>query len=273
MAIRTGHATALAPTEPLVRAFLIESCSMPAHGDFKLSISKALTDQLHEALHALDSTPLTAENLGALESRQGVYQLYRAGDLVYVGSASGSLPTRLGQHLRKLSGRQNIAAHEVEFTCLYVDEDLTVLAPEDRLIGLFRDEGSCAWNGNGFGPHDPGRRRDETRLAPDHFDIQFPIRLDWTLDDIPAGWINLQNLLRRVKADLPYTFRFANEARDRERYRIDVEVPQRGMSARDLFEFIAGALPQYQVTALPGYVIMYRETRDYPQGEILRSPG
>jgi hypothetical protein len=243
---------------------------MPAYADFKLSISKALTDQLHEALHALDSVPLTRGNLAGLEARQGVYQLYLAGDLVYVGSASASLPARLAQHLRKLSGRHRIAADEVEFTCLYVDEDLTVLAPEDRLIGVFRDEGSCAWNGNGFGLHDPGRRRDDTLLNPDHFDMQFPIRLDWVLDGVPAGWVKLYDLLRQLKTDLPYTFRFANQPGDREEYSVDVEVPRAGMSARTLLEFIAGALPQYQVTALPGYVIMYREERDYPQGEVVR---
>ena len=64
---------------------------MPASGDFKLSISKALTDQLHDALHQLDPAPLPTGNPAAIEDRQGVYQLYLRNDLVYVGSASNSL--------------------------------------------------------------------------------------------------------------------------------------------------------------------------------------
>jgi hypothetical protein len=242
---------------------------VPASGDFKLSISKALTDQLHEALHELDPAPLTEADLAQVEARQGVYQLYLADDLVYVGSASGSLRNRLSQHLRKLSGRQNIAAASVRFTCLYVDEDLTVLAPEDRLIRVFQDEGSCAWNGSGFGIHDPGRRRDETAVDAGHFDAQYPIRLDW-ITDIPAGSYTAADLLAQLRRDLPYTFRYQSDAAARQDYgAAAVEVPEDGMAARALLQLIAAALPDYQVTALPGYLIMYRERRDYPQGEVI----
>jgi hypothetical protein len=247
-----------------------ETCNVPASGDFKLSISKALTDQLHEALHALTPAPLTEQNLADVEARQGVYQLYLGNDLVYVGSASGSLRSRLSQHLRKLSGRQNIAAASVHFTCLYVDEDLTVLAPEDRLIRVFQDEGSCVWNGSGFGIHDPGRRRDETAVDAGHFDAQYPIRLDWTTA-IPADSYTVADLLRRLQRDLPYTFRFQNDAAARADYAaVEIEVPADNLSALDLFKLIAAALPSYQITALPGYAIMYRESRDYPQATIIQ---
>jgi hypothetical protein len=244
---------------------------MPASGEFKLSISKALTDQLHEALHALNPAPLTEQNLADVEARQGVYQLYLGNDLVYVGSASGSLRNRLGQHLRKLSGRQNIAAATVHFTCLYVDEDLTVLAPEDRLIRVFQDEGSCVWNGSGFGLHDPGRRRDETAIGGDHFDAQYPIRLDWTTS-IPEGRYAVSDLLRRLRGDLPYTFRYQNDSRARGDYgAVEIDVPEADMTAHGLLRLVAAALPDYQITALPGYVIMYRESgHQYPQGTIIQ---
>jgi hypothetical protein len=128
---------------------------MAASGEFKLSISRALTDQLREHLAELTPEPLTPENLAALEKRQGIYQLYIGGELVYVGSAATTLPARLAQHMRKIAGRQNISINAVGFTCLYVDEDLTVLAPEDRLIKVFKDEGGSPWNFNGFGNKDP----------------------------------------------------------------------------------------------------------------------
>jgi hypothetical protein len=239
---------------------------VPASGEFKLSISKALTDQLHDSLQHLEPAPLTVENVSAVEARGGVYQLYRGDELVYIGSAAGSLRTRLRQHMRKLSGRQNIEAADVSFSCLYVDEDLTVLAPEDRLIRLFRDEGSSAWNGNGFGPHDPGRNRDFTALAADHFDRGYPIRLDWRCE-VSAGSYGAKELLGRLKKQLPYTLRYELSSADHAR---PVEVPEGDMSARQLLELIARALPAYQVTALGGYVIMYKESVRYPEGETIK---
>jgi hypothetical protein len=242
-----------------------------AYGEFKLSISKALTDQLHDALHELEPATLTTEHLTEVESRQGIYQLYLAGDLVYVGSASGSLRDRLIEHLKKLAGRQHIAAAEVCFTCLYVDEDLTVLAPEERLIRVFQDEGSCAWNGMGFGPHDPGRNRDTTVLRPDHFDARYPIRLDWVCEGLATGHYAAATLLARLKRNLPYNLRYQNDAPARLDYEdVNVYVPEDDMAASDVLALIADALPQYQITALPGYVIMYRETRAYPQGQVIR---
>src|ERR1700760_2842582 len=143
---------------------------MPFDGEFKLSISKALTDQLREHLLELTPEPLTTAALGLLQKRPGVYQLYKGDELVYVGSAAKTLPRRLTRHLRKISGRRHVRIEEMSFTCLYVDEDLTVLAPEERLIRLFQDEGSAPWNTNGFGNNDPGRRRDESHVSEGHFD-------------------------------------------------------------------------------------------------------
>jgi hypothetical protein len=239
---------------------------MPASGDFKLSISRALTDQLHDALHQLESAPLIRENIANVESRPGVYQLYLGSDLVYVGSASSSLRNRLGQHQRKLAGRQNIAAAEVRFTCLYVDEDLTVLAPEDRLIRLFRDEGSSAWNGNGFGIHDPGKRRDTTDLDADHFDRLYPIRLDWPCEGIVAGNYTARELLARIKKVLPYTYRYVLDHSD---WNVAIDVPGDDMPAIDLLTLVAQTFPAYQITALPGYVIMYPESQEYPDSKVI----
>ena len=242
----------------------------PSDGEFKLSISRALTDQLRTHLAELSPDSLTPENLERLEKRQGIYQLYVGGDLVYVGSAASTLPSRLSQHMRKIRGRHNISIETVGFTCLYVDEDLTVLAPEDRLIKVFKDEGTSPWNFNGFGNKDPGRNRDSSHVSEDHFDRQYPIQLDWPCATIATGTRRVSELLVELKAALPFLLRYERTAQAEEEYEVStVAVPSDGMPAEALLELIAAALPDHQITALPGYVIVYREERDYPSGRII----
>lgn len=243
---------------------------MSASGEFKLSISQALTDQLREHLAELIPEPLSPENLAGLDKRQGVYQLYKDGQLVYVGSASGTLPNRLGQHLRKIRGRRSISIDELAFTCLYVDEDLTVLAPEERLIKVFQGEGAAPWNTNGFGNNDPGRRRDESHVSAGHFDSLYPIDLEWPCDSIEAGDRTAAELLVELKRTLPFVLRYENTPRAKADYAdVDISVPADGLTAESLLELVAEALPGYQVTALPGYVILYREERAYPSGRVI----
>jgi Uri superfamily endonuclease len=245
---------------------------MSSNGEFKLSISKALTDQLREHLDELVPEPLSAESLDRLQKRPGVYQLYKSERLVYVGSAAGALPHRLSKHLRKLRGRRNIAIEEIAFTCLYVDEDLTVLAPEDRLIKVFQDEGSAPWNFNGFGNNDPGRRRDESHVPESHFDARYPIRLEWRCDSIAAGDRTATDLLAELKRGLPFLLRYDTSTQAHADFEgVDIDVPGAGMTAEELLELIADVLPRYQMTALPGYVILYPEERAYLSGRVIGS--
>lgn len=242
---------------------------MAASGEFKLSISKALTDQLQAHLRTLTPEPLTPENLARLERRRGVYQLYIGEELVYIGSSADSLPARLGQHLRKISGRRNISPEDAGFTCLYVNEDLTVLAPERRLIAVFREEGSSPWNFNGFGNKDVGKRRDSTEMQSTHFDHQYPIRLDWPCD-LEPGTRDAHKLLKELKKALPFVLRFEKGDEPKAIYeRAEVSVPAGGMPAEDILRLLAAALPDFQITAFSGYVIVYRERRDYPDARII----
>jgi hypothetical protein len=243
---------------------------MASSGEFKLSISKALTDQLRERLEDLTPEALSADALDCLEKRPGVYQLYKNGELVYVGSAAKTLPGRLGKHLRKLRGRRNVSIEEIGFTCLYVDEDLTVLAPEDRLIKLFQDDGGAPWNTNGFGNNDPGRRRDESHVPSHHFDALYPIELDWRCDSIRAGERTADELLSELKQELPFLLRYDSGPQARTEFQgLDIEVPEPEMNAGDLLQLIADTLPTYQVTALPGYVIIYPERKIYLSGQVI----
>lgn len=243
---------------------------MSASGEFKLSISQALTDQLREDLAKLVPEPLTPENLALLDKRQGVYQLYKEHQLVYVGSASRTLPHRLGQHMRKIDGRRNISLEEVTFTCLYVDEDLTVLAPEERLIKVFQGEGGAPWNTNGFGNNDPGRRRDESHVSESHFDSLYPINLERPCGSIKAGDRTAAELLAELKRALPFVLRYENTPQAKLDYQgVDIAVPSDGMATEALLELIAEVLPGFQMTALPGYVILYLEERAYPSGRVI----
>jgi hypothetical protein len=195
---------------------------------------------------------------------------------VYVGKADASLPQRLERHRFKLGGRVNIDLAEITFTCLYVDEDLDALAPEKMLIDRFKSEGSAPWNFNGFGNNDPGRERDTTRFKDDHFDTQYPADLDFPLPDIGPGRYRVDELTSKIKSLLPYVFRYETVKRrphpDLTDTYVEIADPESPPTGDSLFGALGEALVNWQVTALPGYVIMYREHRTYPSSRrIYRS--
>ncbi|MFI8258302.1 Eco29kI family restriction endonuclease [Streptomyces filamentosus] len=228
------------------------------HKDFTLSITKALGDQLAAALDGLDRAPLAEENIASLKEKPGVYQLYLNGDFVYVGKADKSLPARLRNHLRKISGRRNISLDEMAFSCLYVAEDFSALAPEQLLISHHKGMGNIPWNNNGFGNKDPGRQRDSTVLKQNHFDVVFPIDLDRPIEGLSPGETTLHELLETIKADLPYNFRYGKSAEFKAR---SVNVPSAEMTADEVFQLVSAEIPaKWQIIALMGYVIMYDDS-------------
>lgn len=235
-----------------------------AAAEFKLSITRALADQLAERLEPLRAAQLSEDSLKQLQSRPGIYQLYLDDQRVYVGKASRSLPHRLHQHLRKLSGRTGLSLARVTFVCLYVDEDLEAAAPETLLIKKYRSAGGASWNTNGFGNNDPGRNRDASAVAANHFDAQYPISLDVTVPLTP-GARPVEILLVEVKSKLPYTFRYDRDSSPARRdHQVIVELERSAVSLRDLATLVLAALPtEWQLTALPGYAILYRENISY----------
>ncbi|MFJ8620975.1 GIY-YIG nuclease family protein [Streptomyces clavifer] len=234
------------------------------HDDFRLSITKALGDQLAKALDTLGPAQLSEENLAELKERPGVYQLYVKGKFVYVGKADQSkgLPGRLRNHLRKLGGRLNIDLADVTFSCLYVDEDFSALAPERLLITHYRKKlGGIPWDNSGFGSKDPGVRRDKTVLKKAHFDVQYPINLAAPAEGLRAGPTSLKDLLADIKAGLPYLFRYEEPP---ESANIMVEVPPGPVTADQAFRIAGAAIPApWQITALLSHVIMYEGTEEY----------
>jgi hypothetical protein len=239
------------------------------HADFSLSITRALGDQLADALEQLGRAPLREAHLDRLRDLPGVYQLFLRGEpedkFVYVGK-SDCLPLRLRQHLRKLSGRQNISTEEILFSCLYVAEDFSALAPERLLINRYKQVGKIPWNSNGFGNRDPGRNRDKTAVKANHFDRLFPADLNRQIEGLPTGVVPIHLLVRQVKKGLPFTFRYAKNLGDIADN--PVTITDANLTADEVFSLIADRLPeQWQIAALPGYVIMYPDgQQEYPSG-------
>lgn len=231
--------------------------------DFKLSITRALADQLDEALRRCVPAALTPEALTELQDRPGIYQLLVDEQRVYIGKASGSLPSRLRAHVRKLSGRQGFEAKEARFVCLYVDEDLEASAPEKMLIKRHRSGNEVLWNTNGFGNNDPGRRRDTSRVAINHFDAMHPINLEVEVELVP-GPTTAAAALPALKDALPYLLRFQDPRKNPDAATdyasASLTIPEGRLVARDAIALVLTSLPpRWQATALPGYVILYPE--------------
>lgn len=241
-----------------------------ASAEFKLSITRALADQLADALSRLQPVPLTLDTLESIQPRPGIYELYINGHRVYVGKASRYLPWRLNNHLRKLSGRSRIRLDDVSFQCLYVDEDLEAAAPEKMLIKKYRDHGGAPWNTNGFGNKDPGRNRDHSLVKSNHFDALYPINLD-LLMDIGLSVCPVSKFLSTVKSNLPFNLRFERSSRSKQDYRDStVEIPSGELTVRELIRLAIEALPGgWQATALPGYLILYHEVEVYESANVL----
>jgi hypothetical protein len=242
-----------------------------ASAEFKLSITRALADQLADSLSRLQPTPLTPYSLGSIQSRPGVYELYLNDKRVYVGKASASLSSRLHNHLKKLSGRSRIRLVDVSFQCLYVDEDLEAAAPEKMLIKKYRADDGVPWNTNGFGNKDPGRNRDRSLVKSNHFDAIYPINLDLPVGSISPNVYHVDKFLIDVKSVLPFNLRFDKSSQSMGDYNLSsVEVPSRELTVRELIRLVVEALPEgWQATSLPGYVILYRESATYDSAVVM----
>lgn len=250
---------------------------------FEIDIIQALTTQLVDALDKLTESPLTQSAIKRLSSGQGVYQLLLNKRPVYVGK-SEDIPYRLAEHKFKLEGRNSSKAIKISFKCLYVHKNWTTLAPEASLITHYKKEklGECAWNGNGFGPHDPGRNREITNKPPDGFDAIYPIKHDWPCHWItPRTW-NVLSLLLALKnpKNLPFLFRYETEHLGGDKFAhhtkghpdhrgITVEVPKPNMSVVEILTLITKALPGWQATRFVSHVILYKEHRYYRHGTII----
>ncbi|MFF2007532.1 hypothetical protein ACFVWY_00460 [Streptomyces sp. NPDC058195] len=225
---------------------------------FGVDVVRAVREQLREALLLKDTSPLELAPEAEVPDSAGVYELFHHGRSVFVGRAERSVRSRIHQAHRKLSGRKGISVHDVAYRFVPMDASLADLSPERMIIHA----DDHPWNQNGFGSKDLGRQRDRTELTSRHFDLQYPIDLDWAIQyDIVEE--SLPQFLRAIRDALPYMFRYGKTSPNGtvENLRIASRTP-----AREIFSALAeGPLAGWQITAKPGYVIAYEERRAYPQ--------
>ncbi|MGB0695753.1 MAG: GIY-YIG nuclease family protein [Rhodospirillaceae bacterium] len=248
--------------------------------DFEFDLPRALLHSLVQEFEGVQPAPLTATAVAEVPETQGVYQLFKDGQLVYIGKtdADSGLNRRLTRHAQKILFRQALSPEQVSFKAIRVYV-FTAMDLETDLIRHFGGVASLAWNGSGFGSNDPGRERDTTRVKDSNFDALYPIDIDreitWTGPD--GGPVSV--VLGALKEHLPYTLRFEG-ARGRSRQpHPDLAVAEMPafagpVTVRSLMAGVVSVLPSgWQATALLGYVILYKERWDYPQGAVIaRAP-
>lgn len=155
----------------------------------------------------------------------------------------------------------------------------TAMDLEEALIKHYRrSNGKLPWNLSGFGSNDPGRNRDNSSLKENHFDVSHPIDLGLSLTLDPACGTSVASILTQLKEQLPYTLRFEPASSGSKKphpdlVNTDLEIGYQVQSVREVLTNIASALgPTWQITALPGHVIIYRERRNYDHGHVISGP-
>ncbi|TPK63589.1 GIY-YIG nuclease family protein [Mesorhizobium sp. B2-4-19] len=242
---------------------------MKGYVEFEFDLPGALLARLIEVLDGLDTAPLNSASLQEVPEEQGVYQLLLDGQLVYVGKtdAEAGLQKRLFRHARKIMHRVGLDPARVSFKAVRIFV-FTAMDLESDLIRHYGGVKSIDWNGSGFGSNDPGRQRDTTKVKPKNYDAKFPIDIDREMAFAIDHDETTASALARLKEALPYTFRYQRE---------DVDFDKTTLAAlggplttRSAIRHIVEPLPQgWQATALPGYIILYKEKRDYPQAEVI----
>lgn len=241
--------------------------------EFEFQLPEALLSQIVQKFTDSEPGKLLPEVVADIPDAQGVYQLLHRGQLVYIGKtdAEAGLKKRLERHAYNVQHRLNLDPSEVEFKALRVFV-FTAMDIESQLIRHYGKEGS-SWNGSGFGANDPGRERDTTRAKDNHFDLQYPLDLDKALGLRLETPVSVATVLWRIKDSVPYTFRFETTGRRSAHQELAdttlLEMPE-PLTMRTVLREITRSLPPgWQATALPGRVILYKENRDYTQGEVI----
>jgi hypothetical protein len=235
---------------------------------FTFDLTGALARQLEAAIPGLTQAPLTLDALETVQATPGIYQLYLRGELIYIGKADNNLRGRLADHHKKISGRLGISIEDMSFTGLYLEGTWIPVGPEQMLIKERKKAAGAEplWNTNGFGANDTGKERDTTNFKASHFDVLYPADLGYVIDSLQEGVYAVNGLLPAFKKTLPYLFRYENQwAKHPDYLTSQVTLSQSPVTAAQVFGALIDSLPLgWQITALPGYVIMYKNIRSYP---------
>jgi hypothetical protein len=121
-------------------------------------------------LERFEESPFLKFPASGTPTETGVYGLYVASELVYIGKATSksNLRRRFSEHARKISARKNTKLSQMHCRFLIIAEDWVHYA-EHHLIDHYKPE----WNGSGFGSHVPGAGRPGIQ-GPPTWDQKYP---------------------------------------------------------------------------------------------------
>ncbi|MEV1530405.1 GIY-YIG nuclease family protein [Pseudomonas aeruginosa] len=246
--------------------------------DLEFDLPSALLAQLVDLFGHMTPGPLNEETVLKVPEEQGVYQLFFNGELVYVGKtdADAGLRQRLLRHAKKIRSRRNLHQGQVTFKAVRVYV-FTAMDLEDLLIKHYRHcKIPLAWNLSGFGSNDPGRNRDKSEVKDNHFDSMYPIDLDLEARVVQVeGDCSVAGVLRQLKDQLAYTVRVQNKGGKSKKPHSDLEqamvrLRSERSSVLSILRQVKTALgAEWQITALPGYVIIYKERENYSHGAVI----
>lgn len=255
------------------------STSIDWFKEFEFDLPAALLVDLVDLLDGMGRAPIDAATVAQIPEEQGVYQLFLDDDLVYVGKtdSEAGLNQRLARHTKKIQQRQGLDPKRVSFKAvrIYV---FTAVDLEQQLIKHYsaKSATALAWDQSGFGANDPGRERDTTKLKDKHFDLLYPIDIDAGLNTSSiAGELSVAEVLSKLKTEVPYIIRFQNKGGSSRQPHADlastrITIPSSAHTARDILRLVRDALGvEWQITVLPGYVIVYKEREHYPHAQSL----
>lgn len=245
--------------------------------ELEFDLASKLLEVIVELFNKMPSAQLSPENTKGVDESQGVYQLFRRGELVYIGKtdSESGLSSRLQRHSKKIQWRRNLSVDDVYFKAirLYV---FTPMDIEQLLIGHYKNnkKTNLLWQNSGFGSNDPGRERDTTKIKDSNFDAMYPIDLNVHID-LPTTDPSAADVLSHLKNLVPYNIRYAvkghwSKPHD-ELTNARLKIKSGSHSVLQVLREVKKALgAEWQITALPGYVIIYKEkNRIYPSGAVI----
>jgi hypothetical protein len=239
------------------------------YDEFEIDLEAILRAQLPAFFAGFRAEPLTPEAIKAIpDQAKGAYVLYLDRQPVYAGKTDTrhGFRQRLDRHAWTIQGRAGLDPNRLSFKATRIMV-FSAFDVEALLIAEMKaaDPTALAWNNSGFGSNDPGRNRDGQQ--PAEFDKNFPVDIDFQLDDLPSGKVQLRDLIQSMKARTPYLIRNAAIPAD-----IEVQVPKKA-TVRTILETAVKALPSgWQITVLHGRVVIYQEQKAYDYKlEIMRS--
>jgi len=240
---------------------------------FEFALTDALIAQLITCLDGMDTAELIPDLTAKIPNGQGVYQLFLDGKLVYIGKTDNEagLQYRLQRHANLVLSRDNLTGGRVTFKAVQVLV-FSAMELESMLIKHYAIDGKVPpWNNSGFGSNDPGRERDTTKYKPSHFNVLYPISLLRPVTTPLTAGSTVKDALKLLKSELPFLLRFQG-LRAKKSELNDAILPNDivGLSVEDTLKSLINLLPKgWQATHLPGYIILYKENRDYAHGQII----